>query len=116
MLPVADDELLVPRSGGTVTIDGVTVTLEEHGFPAFSASHPYLLFLQVDRAGKVARPDLGPAGAMTITGGGLLEAVGGSQSLKRGLEKRYGKSIGEIKRKLANGPMALTSFASRILR
>lgn len=100
LLPIADDELLVPKSGGTVTVDGVTVTLEEHGFPAFSISNRYLLFLQADHVRKVARPDLGPSGAMIISDDGSLEPINASQSLKRELEKRYGKSIGEIKRKI----------------
>ncbi|HLL74576.1 MAG TPA: hypothetical protein VK421_04875 [Pyrinomonadaceae bacterium] len=101
--PVADDELLLSKSGGTVTVDGVEVTLEEHNFPALSLSKQYLLFLRADRVRKVASADLGPTGALMISDEGFLESVGGSPSLKREVEKRYGKSLGEIKRKIGGG-------------
>lgn len=85
--PVADDELLVARSGGAVTVEGVDVTLEEHDFPAFSLSEKYLLFLRADRAKRVASADLGPSGALIISADGFLKSVGGSPSLKQELEK-----------------------------
>jgi hypothetical protein len=94
--PVADDEVLIPKSGGTVQVEGVEVTLEEHGFPAFSLSEKYLLFLKTDRVKKVASADLGPSGALIISDDGSLKPVGGSPSLKGEVEKRYGKSIKEI--------------------
>jgi hypothetical protein len=102
-LPVADDELIVPRSGGTATVEGVEVTLEESGFPEFSLGRKYVLFLQADRARKVARTELGPSGALAVSADGFLEPVGGSQALKRELERRYGKSLSEIKRKNGAG-------------
>lgn len=100
LLPLGNDEILVPRSGGQVLIDGVLVTLQEANFPAFQKSKKYLLFLLVDRERRVGIPGLGPSGVILVKDDATLEAVSSHTFLKQEMEKRYGKSLKEIKENL----------------
>jgi hypothetical protein len=68
MLPVASDELLIPRNGGSVKVDGVSLIAEEVSFSQFRISHKYLLFLQIDPSKNVALLKMGPTGVFTMDG------------------------------------------------
>lgn len=69
MLPIQEDEILIPVSGGTVTVDGVDVSWGEPGQPGvrvFDVSQKYLLFLRLDQASKIATIDLGSTGVFVV--------------------------------------------------
>src|SRR5262247_1165438 len=44
LLPVQPDEILIPKAGGDLIVDGVEVICDEPGFPQFEMSRTYLLF------------------------------------------------------------------------
>jgi hypothetical protein len=102
LLPLNDDEIMVPRLGGTVSMDGVEVTRGEHVFPAFEKSKKYLIFVLLDNAMKVGLPDLGPAGVLTINDDNSLTPINDvTLSLEKELKARYGKSLPEIRERFA---------------
>ena len=61
-----DDELLIPRSGGTIVLDGVKVTIYDPKFPNLSLSHKYLLFVYPDPTIRVQFFTMGPMGIYAI--------------------------------------------------
>ena len=101
MLPVNSDEILVPKAGGSVTIDGVEITSDEHSFPQFSKSQTYLLFFGLDESRRLAMITLGPQGVFVIDEAGHLAGVNQRDSLlKRELKENHKNSLGELKRHL----------------
>ncbi|HEY0097646.1 MAG TPA: hypothetical protein VGB76_01720 [Pyrinomonadaceae bacterium] len=102
LLPLNDDEILVPRIGGTLTVDGVKVTRSEHIFPTFKKSRKYLIFVLLDNSIKVGLPDLGPAGVLTINDDNSLTPINDvTLPLEKELKARYGKSLPEIRERFA---------------
>jgi hypothetical protein len=99
LLPLAADEILVLKPGGTVNVDGVTVKSVEPGFPAFSRSEKYLLFLELDLARNVGRVAAGPNGVYTIDPGGAAKHLSSRprQPLGDEIEETFGGSLGRIK-------------------
>lgn len=101
MLPLKDDEILIPKAGGTVMLDGVEVIKEEGDFPQFSMSKEYLLFFEPDLSRGIARLSLGPAGVFPINPDGSLEGINRKGSLiKSDLEVRFNNSVNDLKAKL----------------
>jgi hypothetical protein len=62
MFPLSANEILVPRAGGSVMVDGVEVTEDDLQFPQFALSTRYLLFLQTDDSGQIGLLGMGPTG------------------------------------------------------
>ncbi|MCA1603932.1 MAG: hypothetical protein LC775_00250 [Acidobacteria bacterium] len=75
MLPLAEDEVLVPRGSGTVIVDGVKITSLETDYPLFSESHQYLLFLKFDASKQVGEITLGHAGVFTVSPSGGIKQI-----------------------------------------
>lgn len=101
MLPVNSDEILVPRPGGSVTINGIEITSEEIDFPQFSKERTYLLFFGFDESRRLAMITMGPEGVFEINEAGLLAGVNLQDSfLKRELKDNHKNSLGELKKNL----------------
>lgn len=101
MLPVNSDEILVPRPGGSVTIDGVEITSEEIDFPPFSKERTYLMFFGLDESRRLAMVTMGPEGVFEIDEAGRLAGVNQQDSfLKRELKDNHKNSLGELKKNL----------------
>jgi hypothetical protein len=101
MLPVKSDEILVPKAGGSVTIDGVEITSEELDFPQFSKSQTYLLFFGLDESRRLAMMTMGPQGVFVIDEAGRLAGVNQQDSfLKRELKDNHKNLFGELKKHL----------------
>lgn len=62
MFPLGADEILIPRGGGSVIVDGVEVTEVDVEFPQFALSTRYLLFLRTDDSGQIGLLGMGPIG------------------------------------------------------
>lgn len=75
MLPVKEDEILIHRHSGTVVIDGVKVTSREGGFPSFSDSEKYLLFVDLDPTTKIAVLRLGSYGVFNVRPDGAIKHI-----------------------------------------
>jgi hypothetical protein len=102
LLPVQPDEILIPKAGGDIVIDGVEVVCEENGFPQFEMSRTYLLFVKPDpfssKYGRIGAFTLGPKGVFVERGDGLVEPLAQqSHPLSSELEKLYGNSLEGIK-------------------
>jgi hypothetical protein len=102
LLPVQPDEILIPKGGGDLVIDGVEVICDEPGFPQFEMSRTYLLFVKPDpfssKFGRIGAFTLGPKGVFVVRSDGMIEPVTQqSHALKSELEKLYGNSLERIK-------------------
>jgi len=98
LLPLNDDEILIPRIGGTLSVDGISVVRSEQGFSAFEKSNKYLLFVLLDNVTKVGLPDLGVAGVLTVTDDDSLVSVNNQMLiLEKELKSRYGETLPKIK-------------------
>ena len=75
MLPLSADEILVPRGGGSVMVDGVEITEDEFEFPQFALSTRYLLFLRTDDSGQIGLLGMGPIGVFVEQGDDRLEPL-----------------------------------------
>jgi len=101
MLPLKDNEILVPRLNGTVVIDSVKVTAPDSDFPTLDKSQKYLLFLSVDTTGKIGRLELGSAAVASITADAKIETTDKQQDrLKLEMKDRYNSSLNQLKEKL----------------
>lgn len=97
-LPLKDDEVLVLKPGGSITIDGVRVRSFEPGFPDFSRSEKYLLFLELDQSRQIATVPMGPHGAFTIDQKGAAKQVTDKRHpFKDEIEANYGGSVQRLK-------------------
>ena len=66
LLPVGDDEFLVHRAGGTVTVEGVEITAPEEGVTTFRKSQKYLLVLSLNPDTRIAQIALGGQSVLPI--------------------------------------------------
>ena len=73
MLPIDSDQMLVPRVGGDLIINGVTISGSEPGFKAFEMNRKYVLFLIIDEPKKVGTILAGPSGTYTLDSNNLLQ-------------------------------------------
>jgi len=73
ILPLNQDEILVFRSGGTATIDGVEVTSVQPWLPKFNDNKTYMLFLTFDPNNQqIARLIVGPRGVFELDDNGKI--------------------------------------------
>jgi hypothetical protein len=101
LLPLAKDEILVWKTGGSVEIDGMEIEMEEVGFPPFEKSTKYLLVLAVDHAKQAGNVQVGPSGALIIKSDDTLESIQKDRHyFKTQIEDRYGASITKLREKL----------------
>lgn len=101
LLPLANDEILVWKMGGSVEIDGMQVEMEEVGFPPFENSKRYLLVVAVDHDKQAGIVEVGPSGALTIKSDDTLESISKNRTFfKTEIENRYGTSVTRLKEKL----------------
>lgn len=101
MLPLKDNEILVPRLNGTVVIDNVKVTAPDKDFPMLDKTQRYLLFLSVDTTGNIGRLELGSAAVASITPDGKIETTDKQQDrLKLEMKGRYNGSLNQLKEEI----------------
>ena len=97
MLPLPPGEFLIPKAGGEQTIDGVTVSEVDPGFPAFKSGLNYLLLISLDPNG-VAFTLGGPMGVFTVSEGGHLSPVSAKKHpLKDEMKSIYGSSLDHVR-------------------
>lgn len=91
-------EVLVPKKGGTVTVDGIRLISSDHQIPAFEPSHEYLLFLSLDASRKIGNLGMGPAGVYGIKPDGTVEpVVPQPYEIWREIQSRYGASLERLR-------------------
>ena len=75
LLPLASDEILVRRGGGSIVIEGVGITEIEADFPDLVLNQPYLLFLMANSTKQVTHVPYGGPGVFGVTGQRNLAAI-----------------------------------------
>lgn len=101
LLPLASNEILIWKTGGTVQIDGMEVEMVEQGFPPFEQSQKYLLVLAMDPAKQAGTVEVGPSGALAIKSDDTLEPAGKNRTyFKTQFENRFGASVSKLREKL----------------
>lgn len=96
------NEMLVPRAGGTIFQDGVTVDLLPYEFPDFTIGQSYLLFVDYDSAARIGAPALGPIGVFAVNANGNLTALSASSDLKNDIATRFGNSLSQVRTALGS--------------
>lgn len=95
--PALQNEFILELSGGTLTVDGVEVTMINTGIPKFENGKSYLMFISFTPGG-MARLAAGPSGVFRITSGDSLEPMGNAKRpLPTQIETRFSKSLSRLK-------------------
>lgn len=101
LYPLANDEILIWKTGGTVEVDGMEIEMTELNVPAYEQSKRYLLILAVDRARQAGTIEVGPSGALLVRPDDtMVPTVKDHIYFKREIENRYGASVSILREKL----------------
>jgi hypothetical protein len=97
-MTAATGELLVPKYGGVVSVNGVTISSTDLNFPNYQTSQNYLLFLHIDPSKKVGVLAGGPIAAFSINANGTLSPVTQmSSTLADDIAQTYGNSLSALR-------------------
>lgn len=103
LLPLNEDEVLLPRHSGTVVIDGVRVTTVESGFPPFLPSQRYLLFIDLDASRRVGRLSMGRYGVFTVNADGSIRHINNQDHPFRSeIEMDHGSALERLRMRIGN--------------
>ncbi len=98
MLPLKMDEILIPRGGGSITVDDVEVIQDDPQFPQFASSITYLLFLQTDDSGQIGLLRMGPIGVYVEEAVDRLKPLSRRpNALTSDITTRFGSSIQSLR-------------------
>lgn len=99
LLPLNSNELVIPKFGGVVSINGVAINSIDEVFPDYDMSQNYLLFLRIDAAKGIGLTSLGPAAVFTVSPNGALSTIaeGTNNSLATDIAQRYGNSLAALR-------------------
>ena len=102
LLPLYSSQVLVPKAGGSVVVNGVTINSLDEEFPDYQMSQSYLMFLNVDSSKGVGMTSLAAAAVFTVGPNGELSTVaeGGENSLADDIAQRYGNSLPALRASL----------------
>lgn len=99
-LPLKSGEFLIPKTGGTVNIDGINVEQRDENFPEYEFNQPYVLLLNLYPTGT-ARTVGGPVGVFRIVQNNKIVPVRESEhQIQRDLKERFGNSLEHIRKHL----------------
>lgn len=102
VLTAGSNELLVPKFGGVVAINDVTLTSTDPNFPNYQPSQHYLLFLEIDSPKRVGLLAAGPIAAFSVNSAGVLTPVTQMGSLLADeISQSYGNSLSAIRTALS---------------
>ncbi len=97
MLPLQPGEFLIPKAGGEQTIDGVTVSEVDPGFPAFKSGLNYLLLISLYPNG-VAFTLGGPTGVFVVTEGNNVAPLSAkTHPLKEQMQSSCANSLNNVR-------------------
>ncbi|MDQ1638219.1 MAG: hypothetical protein QOF62_1558 [Pyrinomonadaceae bacterium] len=91
------DEFFLPRGGGTVTLDGVAVTMGNPNLPSFESGKRYLLILKLTSSG-VAILGAGPTGVFQTSDNEHLEPfVKNDRRMHSEMSERFNLKLSRLK-------------------
>lgn len=95
--PIKDNEFAMAKYGGTVTIDGVNLTMVDPTFPQLKLRKRYLLFISRGATG-IATIGVGPNGVFEVGPNGSLTPINRNpHSIKDDIDRRFGKSLDKVR-------------------
>lgn len=97
LLPIKDNEIVVPKDGGTVKVEGIEIIQNEEGFPAFQHSQKYLLLLSFNSTTKIGELALGPQSVLPINADDTLDPSKEGHILQRALKANHSNSLEKLK-------------------
>ena len=93
-----NNEILMFKWGGTITVNGVSVTAEEPAFPNFTIGQRYLLVVQLDTNTKLVNNAMGVDGAYSLGANGQISSLNPNGGIfASDLAGRYGSSIDQLR-------------------
>ena len=95
MLPINDQEFVLPAAGGTVVVDGVELTESNYLLPPFELGKRFVFFLSISpsRLGQLAG---GPSGVFMVDENGLLKSKS-NQPLRNEILSRFDAKLSRFK-------------------
>ncbi|MCA1642629.1 MAG: hypothetical protein LC785_11910 [Acidobacteria bacterium] len=100
LLPLAEDEFLISKYGGTLIIDGVKVSMSDGEWPPFQRGKQYLILLSLYTSG-VGEVMGGPRGVFAVNSDGTAEPVSGiPHPIKQGMKEKFGNLVGKLREHL----------------
>ncbi len=95
-LPLRKDEMLVAKSGGNITVDGVL--LKKRGTLCFSELMPrrYLLALWTDTSNQIGWLHMGCRSIYSVDGDGLSPRQQEPNTVTTGIKEHYGNSLQRV--------------------
>lgn len=97
LLPLAENEFVVYLPGGFLSVEGVYVQSHSPDAPPL-LSYTYLLFLEFDKATRVARIELGPDSIFTVREDGSVRTLNkNSGGLQQEMRERFNNSIDRVR-------------------
>jgi hypothetical protein len=109
LLPLSAGQLLIPKYGGSVVINAVTINSVDTDFPVYQTSQNYLMFLDIDQTKGVGNVNGGGVAVFVIDANGLLTPANSmSSALAEDISLRYGNSITTLRAALAGSAPAPT--------
>ncbi len=90
--PLRADEFVIITSGGTVNVDGVEITLQNHALPPFVMGQKYLLFVSFNPA-RVTTLGGGPAGVFVVKEDGQLQPIDGKARRSTEIDRRFARKL-----------------------
>lgn len=98
MLPLNDDQFVLPRDGGSVIIDGVEVIQNNLTIPRLKISKKYLLLLSFDASTKIAEIVLGPQSILPVNSDNSLDTQSDNHILQQVIKRFHNGSLDQLKR------------------
>lgn len=103
LLPLLPAEFLIPKTGGTVNIDGVEVQQLLRGYPEYELNQKYVLLINVYSSGFPHTVG-GPVGVFKVLPNDKLAPIGESDhKIRKDFKDLYGNSLAQIRKHLKIG-------------
>ncbi|MEN3326079.1 MAG: hypothetical protein V7638_886 [Acidobacteriota bacterium] len=100
LLPIKPGEFLIPKTGGTVNIDGVDIEQIDEAFPEYQFDQRYLLLLNLYATGT-ARTVGGPVGVFKIVENDRIVPVHESEHrIQKDFKLKFGNSLEHLRKHL----------------
>ena len=91
-LPLWSGEFLIPKTGGTVNVDGVDIEQRDENFPEYEFNQPCVLLLNLYPTGT-ARTVRGPVGVFRIVQNKIVPVCQSEHQIQKDLKERFGTSL-----------------------
>jgi hypothetical protein len=100
VLPLSPGEFLLPKTGGTVNIDGVEVQQSLQDYPEYEFNQKYVLLIMLYPSG-VARTMGGPVGVFKVLPNDKLAPISESDhKIRKDFKDVYGNSLAQVREHL----------------